>query len=487
MLFNSVHFYIFAPIVIVVFFLLNERWQRYWLFVASLYFYAVFEFAFILLLLYSIVITYIAIRRIVVNTVEWKRQGWLAVAVFGNLLLLLVFKYLHLIYDVINFFLGAGVCEPSRFQGPLFLLPMGISFFGLQAISAAVDVYRGNAKPPVSLLRFGLFLSFFPQLVAGPILRTKDLLDQFDFGKQFTADNFRIGIGKLSVGFFKKTIIADALSPIVDEVFANPAGYNSVSLWISVFVFSFQIYCDFSGYSDIAIGIARILGYKFPENFDRPFFSTTVGEFWRRWHISFSSWLRDYVYIPLGGSRVSVSRAYINLFATMVISGLWHGADWNFLVWGAIHGGFVALERLVLSVPSIRSRYQKLPPIIGMFYVYWVFSVAFFYFRCKPVEIPGIDGLAAPIQVAWFMTVRSFSFVSGSQILVPWNAIALVVLLLGLEWLQESKGRLPKIDSFIESVIGRPTFVYAASISVLLVCLYIYSVTFSQPFVYFQF
>jgi D-alanyl-lipoteichoic acid acyltransferase DltB (MBOAT superfamily) len=482
MLFNSVHFYIFAPIVILVFFQLPLRAQRLWIFLASLYFYAVFEFAFIFLLLYSIGITYLAIRRIVASSVEWKRRAWLSVAVFGNLALLLVFKYLHLVYDAINFVLGAGVCDPNRFQGPLFLLPMGISFFGLQAISAAVDVYRGTTQPPASLLRFGLFLSFFPQLVAGPILRTKDLLDQFDTVKKFNEQNFRSGLGKLAVGFFKKTIIADALSPLVDEVFRNPGQYNSLSLWMAVFVFSFQIYCDFSGYSDIAIGIARMLGYSFPENFERPFFSTTVGEFWRRWHISFSSWLRDYVYIPMGGSRVSISRAYFNLFFTMVVSGLWHGADWNFLIWGAIHGAFVAMERLVLSIPAFKSRYESLPPVLGMFYVYTVFSLAFFYFRCKPIALDPQhypEVIASPIQVAWFMTERAFTFAQGQQAVLSWNAVALVALLMGLEWMQERKKSV--------ALLERPVFIYAGSTAVLIVCLYVYSVTVSQPFVYFQF
>jgi D-alanyl-lipoteichoic acid acyltransferase DltB (MBOAT superfamily) len=480
MLFNSIHFYIFAPVVILVFYQLPHRAQRLWIFLASLYFYAVFEFAFILLLLYSIVITYAAILRIVDSPVEWKRRFWLGVAVFGNLALLIVFKYLHLVYDVINFLIGAGACDPGRFEGPLFLLPMGISFFSLQAIAAAVDVYRGNAQPPSSLLRFGLFLSFFPQLVAGPILRTKDLLDQFDTEKRFSEENFRSGLGKLAVGFFKKTILADALSPLVDEVFRNPGQYNSLSLWMAVFVFSFQIYCDFSGYSDIAIGIARMLGYSFPENFDRPFFSTTVGEFWRRWHISFSSWLRDYVYIPLGGSRVSVSRAYFNLFFTMVVSGLWHGADWNFLIWGAIHGFFVAVERMVLSIPWIRSRFERLPPVFGMLYVYTVFSFAFFYFRCKSISLdPEHAGMASPIQVAWFMTERAFSLAEGRQVVLTWNAAAMVALLLGLEWMQERKKNLPLIE--------HPLWTYAAAISVLIVCFYVYSVTVSQPFVYFQF
>ncbi len=481
MLFNSVSFFIFAPIVILVFYQLPLRAQRLWIFLASLYFYAVFKLPFIFLLLYSIGITYLAIRQIDRATLQWKRRLWLTVAVCGNLALLLVFKYLHLFYDVVNFVLGAGTCDPDRWEGPVFILPMGISFFGLQAISAAVDVYRGASQPPASLLRFGLFLSFFPQLVAGPILRTKDLLDQFNTEKRFSEENFRAGLGKLAVGFFKKTVIADALSPLVDQVFANPGQYNSLSLWMAVLVFSFQIYCDFSGYSDIAIGIARMLGYRFPENFERPFFSTTMGEFWRRWHISLSSWLRDYVYIPLGGSRVSFQRAYFNLIFTMVVSGLWHGADWNFLIWGTIHGLFVAAERFVLSIPAFRRRYERMPAFIGMLYVYTVFSLAFFYFRCKPVALDPMQPelLASPIEVAWFMTVRAFSFADGAQVSLSWNALALMALLMGMEWRQERNRST--------GLLNHPIFVYAASAAVLLVCLYIYSVSVSQPFVYFQF
>lgn len=480
MLFNSIHFLIFLPIVLVVFFLLPERGQRWWLFFVSLYFYAVFRVAYLTLLLYSIGLTYLCMVAMQRATSKLQRNAWLTVAVLGNLAMLLVFKYLHLFYDSLNLVFGLVAGDWQFVRGPTFLLPMGISFFGLQAVSAAIDVYRGTAAPPKNLLRFGLYKAFFPLLVAGPILRPKELLPQLEGRKVFSEVNLREGLAKMALGFFKKTILADALSPIVDQVFAAPGSFNSLSMWIAVYVFSFQIYCDFSGYSDIAIGIARIMGYRLPENFDRPFFSTSIGEFWRRWHISFSSWLRDYVYIPLGGSRVSPVRAYANLFLTMVVSGLWHGADWNFLIWGAIHGGFVALERAIAGFPRLMERFKRLPAWLGIVYVYSVFSVAFFYFRCRPVALPGVDH-ASPLQVAWFMTERALSFSSGAQAVLPWNAAVLIAILVLLEWSQK-QGMEP-----IRNWLRRPYPMYAISSAVVIVCLYIYSVTVSQPFVYFQF
>lgn len=481
MLFNSIHFFVFVPIVLLVFFALPERGQRWWLFFVSLYFYAVFRVAFVSLLLYSIGLTYACMVLMHRSDSKRVRQVWLTVAVLGNLAMLLVFKYLHLFYDTLNFVFG--IFGPGRIDGPTFLLPMGISFFGLQAVSAAIDVYRGIAPPPKNLLRFGLYKAFFPLLVAGPILRPKELLPQLEGRKVFSEANLREGAVKLALGFFKKTILADALSPIVDQVFATPGDYNSLSMLVAVYVFSFQIYCDFSGYSDIAIGIARVMGYHLPENFERPFFSTSIGEFWRRWHISFSSWLRDYVYIPLGGSRVSVWRAYSNLFATMIVSGLWHGADWNYLVWGGIHGGFMALERLLSRMPRVNAFFQRMPGWLGAFYVYSVFSIAFFYFRCRPISLPGMaqGDTATPLGVGWYMTKRALSFESGMQATLSWNALLLMGGLIALEWSQERRG-----DIFA-AAMRRPFPVYAVTGSILLVCAYIYSVSTSQPFVYFQF
>lgn len=487
MLFNSIHFFIFIIIVIPVFFVLPERYQRIWLFLTSLYFYAIFKFIYISLLLYSIIVSYYSIVLIDKYKDQIRlKKIILILGIFSNLILLFIFKYSEQFYDILNLILGFEPCDKEYIQPPNILLPMGISFFLLQAISAIVDIYKGYSQKPKNILYFGLYLSFFPQLVAGPILRTKDLLDQFYSKKTFDINNFRYGLFQISLGYLKKTLIADQISPYVDAVFLHPWEYHSISLWIAVYLFSLQIYGDFSGYSDIAIGIARIMGYNLPQNFNRPFFSKTMGEFWRRWHISFSSWLRDYVYIPLGGSKVSVVRMYLNLFLTMVISGIWHGAGWNYVLWGAIHGIFLLAERIILSWKIINQMGKRIPNLIqssiGIFYTYWVFSFTFFFFRAKPLQFPDTSFTASSIEVGWYMVLRAFIPSPGKIIFPHIEYFIIIIILFILEYVMEHPSSKFNMDKLIRS-----DYLYIFSSIILLISLVIYSVTVSQPFVYFQF
>jgi len=486
MLFNSLHFFVFILIVIPVFFLLPERYQRYWLLIVSLYFYAVFKFIYIFLLLYSIIISYVSIYYIDKSNDIRIKKIFLWIGVIGNLLLLLVFKYSVQLYDILNFLLGFEPCDKEYIQPPNIILPMGISFYCLQSISAIVDVYRGLVEKPKNILYYALYLSFFPQLVAGPILRTKDLLEQFYLGKKFDLQNFRSGLFQVCLGLFKKTLIADQISPYVDQVFSAPWEYHSISMWIAVFLFSLQIYGDFAGYSDIAIGIARIMGYDLPQNFNRPFFSKTMGEFWRRWHISFSSWLRDYVYIPLGGSRVHAFRMYVNLFLTMLISGLWHGAGWNYLIWGGLHGMFLLGERLFLSIQFIKRLGEKLPEwliaFVGIAYTYFVFSFTFFLFRAKPLVFPETNFTASPLDVGWYMILRALIPSEGKIVIPSLQYFVLIFTLFIVEYWMEHEDKKIYIKNFIKS-----DYLYIVAGVILFTCLTIYSVTVSQPFVYFQF
>jgi len=241
------------------------------------------------------------------------------------------------------------------------ILPIGISFYTFQTISYTVDVYRGKLTPSESFWEFALFVSFFPQLVAGPILRASHFLPQLreKLSKENLSTKFRtitihhsalrFGITLMAMGFFKKMFFADNIAPMVNEIFSAPVGLESFSIIIGAIGFGVQIYCDFSGYSDIAIGAATILGFHIPANFNKPYFATSPMDFWRRWHISLSTWLRDYLYIPLGGNRKSNSRTYANLFTVMIIGGLWHGASWNFLIWGALHGGYLAIHKIIIK------------------------------------------------------------------------------------------------------------------------------------------
>ncbi|TGK37440.1 MBOAT family protein [Leptospira gomenensis] len=478
MLFNSVQYLIFAPVVILAYFWLPVRFQRVWLLLASLYFYAIFKIPFILLLVYSIVLTYYSVRGMDAAAGKIAKLFFLNLAVWGNLALLYVFKYMDFSIQAWNLFVNAKPCDPAYVPLTGAMLPMGISFFTLQAISYAVDVYRGTVPQAKSLFQFGLFLSFFPQLVAGPIIRAQDMLHQFLENYVYRKENLLPGIRQLSWGLFKKTFVADPISLTVDPVFSNPGAYDSGSLLLTSFLFSFQIYCDFSGYSDVAIGTGRIMGYRIPENFVRPFLSQTVTEFWRRWHISFSSWLRDYIYISLGGNRVSIPRAYFNVFITTFVSGIWHGADWNFVIWGACHASVMVFERFIFSFSVLKRGWDKIPEWIKYSYPFFVFSFSMFFFRAKPSPE---YGYSTSLDLAFAIVKRSFSFESGQSLHVPFGVIFAVVVLFGADFLQEKR------KEWMEGIQERPWVVYSLSAMMILVGFILYSVTVSQPFLYFQF
>ncbi|EMF80461.1 putative alginate O-acetyltransferase AlgI [Leptospira weilii serovar Topaz str. LT2116] len=478
MLFNSVQYLVFAPLVICLYFWLPAKFQRFWLLVASLYFYAIFKIPFVLLLIYSIVLTYYAVKGMETARSKFSKLFFLNIAVWGNLLLLYLFKYMDFSIHAWNVFTDSKPCDPAYVSSTGAILPMGISFFTLQAISYAVDVYRGTVRQARSLFQFGLFLSFFPQLVAGPIIRAQDMLHQFLENYTYKKENLLPGIRQLSWGLFKKTFVADPISLTVDPVFANPGAYDSLSLILAAFLFSFQIYCDFSGYSDVAIGTGRILGYSIPENFMRPFLSQTVTELWRRWHISFSSWLRDYVYISLGGNRVSVFRAYFNVFITTFVSGIWHGADWNFIIWGACHAFVMVLERFIFSFPALKSGWDKIPDWVKYTYSFLIFSFSMFFFRAKASPEYGYD---TSLELAFAIVRRTFSWENGQTLQVPFAVLSAVIILFGADYLQEKR------RTWMEDLQNKPWVVYPLAGMMILVGFILYSVTVSQPFLYFQF
>lgn len=263
----------------------------------------------------------------------------------ANLGILFIFKYFNFFTESLAHifdFIDVDVWIPQY----NLLLPMGISFYTFQTLSYTIDVYRGTIKPEKHFGIFALYVTFFPQLVAGPIERSDRLLPQFYQEHKFNYENVTNGLKRMTWGFFKKIVIADRIAVMVNTVYNNPTNYQGLPLVIATLAFGVQIYCDFSGYSDIAIGAAKVMGFDLMENFKRPYFSKSISEFWRRWHISLSSWFKDYLYIPLGGNRVKVSRAYFNLFFTFLISGLWHGASWTFVLWGALHGIYLVLGKV---------------------------------------------------------------------------------------------------------------------------------------------
>lgn len=340
MLFNSLEFLFFFPIVIATYFLLNPKFRWVLLLLASYYFYMCWDYRYIVLIIFSTTVDYFSGIAIYKNKKKSIKKTFLLLSLFSNLGLLFFFKYFTFFASNINYTLEAFNVFTNV---PLysFLLPVGISFYTFQTLSYTIDIYRGKQKPEYHIGRFALFVSFFPQLVAGPIERSINLLPQFKEAFSFDYIRIRDGLILMCWGFFKKVVIADRLAEYVNEVYNNPEIYGGLQSIIATIFFSFQIYCDFSGYSDIAIGTALIMGYRLITNFRRPYLAPSIRDFWQRWHISLSTWFRDYVYIPLGGNRVAKWRWQLNLFITFTVSGLWHGAEWTFVIWGALHGFYL--------------------------------------------------------------------------------------------------------------------------------------------------
>jgi alginate O-acetyltransferase complex protein AlgI len=391
MLFNSLHYMVFLPLAVAVYFLLPHRHRWKFLLAASYYFYMCWKVEYILLIVASTLVDYWAGLKMGAKEDKKDRKPWLILSIAVNLGLLFAFKY----FNFANESLRALFNSFNVFYGvPYFhvLLPVGISFYTFQTLSYSMSVYRGVQAPERHLGIFALYVSFFPQLVAGPIERSTNLLPQFYQKHNFTYENTVSGLRLILWGMFKKVVIADRVGVLVAQVFGSPQEYNGVAYMVALFFFAYQVFCDFSGYSDIAIGTARIFGVKLMLNFNRPFYSKTMGEFWHRWHISLSSWFRDYFYIAIGGSRVSKPRWYFNVYATFLISGLWHGASWNFVFWGSVHGVFIVAEMLtkdlrawVMRTLGITTR-NWLYRIQGVIYCMSVFSFAHLFFRTRDLR-----------------------------------------------------------------------------------------------------
>jgi D-alanyl-lipoteichoic acid acyltransferase DltB (MBOAT superfamily) len=343
MLFNSVIFLVFFCVVVATHFALPARKRWVALLASSYFFYMWWRPEYALLIVTSTLIDYFVALRIGATEDERHRRWLLWVSLAANLGLLISFKYFNFLgrslRDVLGFF-GSNVEVPVLDV----LLPIGISFYTFQTLSYTIDVWRRKTEPERHLGRFALYVAFWPQLVAGPIERSTRLLPQLTRRMDFDYDRVRSGLVRMAWGFFKKLVVADRLAPFVDEAYGNAGAYGGGVTVMATVCFALQIYCDFSGYSDIAIGAARVLGIDLMENFRSPYFARSVGEFWQRWHISLSTWFRDYVYIPLGGNRRGGAVWFRNLLITFLVSGLWHGASWTFAVWGLLHGGYVALE-----------------------------------------------------------------------------------------------------------------------------------------------
>jgi len=386
MLFNSFHFLIFFVVVTSLYFALpyNRRWLL--LLIGSCYFYMAFVPIYILILGFTILVDYFA-GIYIENAAGKKRKLLLIFSLIANIGVLVVFKYYNFINHNFSFLLqGFGVTNPIPFLA--ILLPIGLSFHTFQAMSYTIEVYRGNQKAERHFGIYALYVMFYPQLVAGPIERPQNLLHQFREKYDFDYDRVTSGLQLMAWGLFKKAVIADRLAIVTDTVYNNPQHYNSLSLIMATVFFTFQIFCDFSGYSDMAIGVARIMGFKLMTNFNNPYQSKSVHEFWKRWHISLSTWFKDYLYITLGGNRVTIPRWYLNLFIVFLVSGLWHGASWTFVIWGALHGFYLVFS---LATKKIRQKFNKLfhlhkLPFLPALTTFVLVAFAWIFFRANGVH-----------------------------------------------------------------------------------------------------
>ena len=386
MLFNSLEFLLFFPLVTILYFLLKHPYRWILLLAASCVFYMFFKPVYILILGFTIVIDYIAGIYIEKAADKKQKKKFLVLSIIANVGVLAIFKYYNFFNDNITSlasFMGFSNSIPYL----NILLPIGLSFHTFQAMSYTIEVYRGNQKAERHFGIYALYVMFYPQLVAGPIERPQNILPQLHTEKNFNYESAVIGLRLMLWGFFKKMVIADNLSIIVDNVYNNPSQQNGFTFLIATYFFTFQIYCDFSGYSDIALGSAKIMGFNLMKNFNIPYISKSIKEFWERWHISLSSWFRDYLYIPLGGNRVKKSRWILNLFIVFLVSGFWHGANWTFIVWGALHGTYLILEILLKpTTDKLLDTTSKFGKFISVIITFHLVMLAWIFFRASSIE-----------------------------------------------------------------------------------------------------
>ncbi len=376
MLFHSWYFAIFFAVVYLFYLPLRKtRFYLHWLLAASYFFYGWWNPLYLLLIAYSTAINYYS----VMGMMHGRKKFWLTVSIINSLGVLGFFKYAVFVTDNLNALLSmSGV--PDIIPAPGVLLPVGISFYTFQSMSYTIDFYRGNIKSEPGFIRFATFVSLFPQLVAGPIERAKNLLPQLTGKPEIYKENITDGLSLFFIGLFKKVALADYLALYVDKVYTAPGYFDSLSLILATFAFGWQIYFDFSGYTDMARGIARMMGFNLMLNFNNPYIAASLGDFWNRWHISLSSWFKDYVYIPLGGNRQGKLNTYKNMFFTMVISGLWHGAGWTFVIWGALH----AVGRTITRELEMTKFYrEKIPKLAKQLFVFTFVTFTWIFFRAE--------------------------------------------------------------------------------------------------------
>lgn len=437
MLFNSIDFALFLPLVFILYWFVTQKslkLQNALIVIASYVFYGWWDWRFLSLIIFSTLVDYVIGVLLSKEKNLTKRKLYLGISILVNLGFLGFFKYYNFFLD--NFitafsFFGQSISS----SGLNIILPVGISFYTFQTLSYSIDVYRKKLEPTKDFIAFSAFVCFFPQLVAGPIERATNLLPQFYKKRKFDENLAIDGLYLFLWGLFKKVVIADSCAMYVNTIFENYETLNSLTLFLGAFYFAFQIYCDFSGYSDMAIGLSKFFGFNLMQNFNFPYFSRDIAEFWRRWHISLSTWFRDYVYIPLGGSKGSKLRQIKNVFIIFLISGFWHGANWTFVIWGAINALFfiplllTKKNRANIDIVAENSKWPSGLDLFKMVYTFSIVTLAWIFFRAKSVAI----------AIDYIVNIFSFNFKGGVNYLsIERYAIENVLLIFGfvvLEWL----------------------------------------------------
>ena len=467
MFFNSLEYFVFLAIVLALYYSFSHRWQNYMLLAVSYFFYGYWDYRFLSLMLISTVVDFFAGRIVDHAKTESKRRIFLAISMIVNLTFLGFFKYFNFFIDSAERVLSAAGMD---YSAPVLyvILPAGISFYTFESMSYVIDVYRRKVKSTDNFFDFALFIAFFPKLVAGPIMRIDDLLPQIERKRVVTSEHILSGVTLILVGLFRKVVIADAIGGVVDVIFSNPAAHTTPELLKGIYLFALQIYCDFSGYSDIARGSSRLLGMDLMLNFDHPYFSANITEFWRRWHISLSTWFRDYLYIPLGGNRVAKWRGYLNTMIVFLVSGLWHGAAWTFVAWGGLHGLFLVVHRMLSGGKAAVENKRDWRWLLSVVFTFHCVLFAWIFFRAHGFG-------------------QAFAFINGIVALRGMETLGAVLPSILIPWLLLFAIDIPQFMAKEHTALLRwPIAVRNVAIAGMLFLIFLGLGT-RAPFIYFQF
>jgi alginate O-acetyltransferase complex protein AlgI len=476
LIFNSGFFLFLFTAFLFVYFRLSDQHRAKFTFVTlfSLYFYYKSSGSYFVLLIFATVVDFTLAKLIHESRDKLKRKLYIVVTLLVNLGMLAYFKYTNFLYE--SFFWNSN----NEFQPLDIFLPVGVSFFTFQSLSYTLDVYRGHLKPVENILDYAFFVSFFPQLVAGPIVRASDFIPQMYKPTTVTKEMFGRAVFLIGSGLFKKAVISDYISTnFIDRVFDAPALYSGIENLLAVYGYALQIYCDFSGYSDMAIGIALLLGFHFPINFNAPYRSRNITEFWRRWHISLSTWLRDYVYISLGGNRKGKFRAYVNQMITMLLGGLWHGASWRFIIWGGLHGVALALHKLFRTWVDSENREKtvagkRFSTIVNVFLTFHFVCFSWIFFRANSMD----TAIVMVRQIMFHLSPHIFfEFVSSYKAVVVLMALGYLLHFIPQKW-----------EMSVQEKITEWPLAYKAAFMLAIIIMVIQTKSAGiQPFIYFQF